>query len=272
MKHPQKKNAPEFLADPVEAYDRIGRVFGCISEVRRHYLRAVDAAVLSRIPTTAFSLLDVGTGDGRRALEIVNKTGINEIVLIEPSQGMAKRLPNSVEVWNLRAEDLDLTCQQVGGRRFDVITCLWNVLGHVTTHELRGRALVNLRSLLADNGSLFMDVVHRYNAKSYGWTKTAMRFLRDRAHFDGRSGDVTVRWDVDEVQCSTYGHVFTDPEVRTLAANAGLTIAERMVVDYDTGEERRFGFQGNLFYVLRRTSASASPSAPQTSSISSFVS
>ena len=59
--------------------------------------------------------------------------------------------------------------------------------------------------------------------------------------------------------------VFTDHEVRRLAAAAGLRIEERIVVDYDSGKVRRFAFEGNLLYVFHRSSRIDSSRAPHTS-------
>ena len=51
---------------------------------------------------------------------------------------------------------------------FDVITCLWNVLGHVREFENRVRAMRAMKKLLSPEGRCFIDVNHRYNARAYG--------------------------------------------------------------------------------------------------------
>ena len=132
-----------------------------------------------------------------------------------------------------------------------MIICLWNVLGHIPSAALRVQALSGLRALLSPRGVFFVDVNHRYNASSYGWPRTALRFLRDRLRPGEMNGDVTARWQFDGETCSTYGHVFTGREMEVLAETARLKISERLVVDYDSGKIRRFSFQGNLLYVFR---------------------
>ena len=59
------------------------------------------------------------------------------------------------------AEDLP------ANERFDVITCLWNVLGSVVDSDRRLRALKKMGSLLTEHGRLFVDVNNRYNARAW---------------------------------------------------------------------------------------------------------
>jgi 2-polyprenyl-3-methyl-5-hydroxy-6-metoxy-1,4-benzoquinol methylase len=241
------------VVDPVEAYDRLAPVFDALTERRNRYLRSIENLIVARVPADARSLIDVGAGDGSRAVRIANGAGIRQVVLVEPSVEMARRAGRG-EVWPVRAEALAVDDPRVAGRRFDVVTCLWNVLGHVRPEAARIEALRRMGLLATPRGRLFLDVTHRYNLRSYGFFRTVVRRLRDSLSFSERSGDVVASWALGESPCATYGHVFTDDEVRELAAAAGLVVEERRVVDYDTGQTRRWGFSGNLLYVMRRGS------------------
>lgn len=254
--------------DPVAAYSRLAPHFADFSSRRKRYLRGIEKCILSRISNNAKALLDVGAGDGSRALRIASEAGISDVVLIEPSKEMSAEAKGAAEVWNLRAEgmgDHRPLAQDGQARHFDVITCLWNVLGHVRGIEDRVRALRAMNDLLAPTGRCFLDVTHRYNLRSYGVFPTLARFIRDSIFYKGETADVTATWEVRDEAISTVGHVFTDREIRDAARAAGLEIEERIVVDYDTGKIRRFAFTGNLLYVLRRKSIIDSASAPQTS-------
>src|SRR5882757_3979090 len=123
-------NAP--VLDAIAAYDFVAPGYAELSERRRAYLDAVDAEILRLVPKGAASLIDVGAGDGRRALQIAKQAGIPQVVLVEPSEGMRQLIPAGVEVWDERMEALPEM-----GREFDVVLCLWNVLGHVPSRELR---------------------------------------------------------------------------------------------------------------------------------------
>jgi SAM-dependent methyltransferase len=259
----------EYFDDPVAAYDRIAPEYSAFSERRKAYLRAVEDLIVSRIREGAGSLLDVGAGDGSRAMRIAAAAAIKRVVLVEPSLGMSQDVPTTAELWRIRAEVLN---PDTISERFDVVTCLWNSLGHVVGHECRRRALSNIALLLTPTGKMFLDLNHRYNARSYGLTATSARWLKDALTYDLSHGDVTASWRVGGSCVSTYGHVFTHGEIMRLAQSAGLQLESRIVLDYENGSVRRWSWLGNLLYIFRRSSRMDSSSAPATSRISSCVS
>ncbi len=155
--------------------------------------------------------------------------------------------PADTPVWTMRAEDL-----RVAQTDFDIITCLWNVLGHIFPSVRRIEVLRQCARVLSPRGKLFVDVNHRYNARHYGALPTAVRFLHDRVFWSETNGDVVVAWNIGGTRCRTWGHVFTHGELRSLCLSAGLNIEKRFVVDYNTGEQRRRSLEGHLLYVLSR--------------------
>jgi 2-polyprenyl-3-methyl-5-hydroxy-6-metoxy-1,4-benzoquinol methylase len=226
--------------DAIAAYDFAAPGYRELSDRRRAYLDAVDAEILRRVPWGAASLIDVGAGDGRRALRIAGHAGLSRVVLVEPSQGMRQLIPAGVEVWDERMEAL----REVG-REFDVVLCLWNVLGHVPSRELRVAALRNLGRMCSAGGLVFLDVINRYNVAECGVGVVLRRFL------SSHGGDVPVKWRIVSGEVETRGHVFTAKEVTGLLQEAGLEVVERMVLNYRTGRREAWAFAGNLLYVLR---------------------
>ncbi len=271
--------SPANVLDPVAAYDRLAAVFPEIARKRERYLLSIEKLIIERIPSGSASLLDVGAGDGSRSMRIAKAAKLTDVVLLEPSKEMIKRAPIGFEVWPIRAEDLlsqdSILKTRERDKTFDNITCLWNVLGHIDDHAIRLRVLAKLGSMINSGGMIFLDVNHRYNAAAYGFFRTAVRILHDLVSPDIKNGDVVVGWRTpngSDHQCRTYGHVFTDAEVRQLVRSAGLSIEQRIVVDYDNGKTRRFAHQGNFLYVMRRgTSSSDSRNASQTSCTSCSV-
>ena len=247
--------------DPVAAYDKLAAEYAAFSQRRSRYLRAVENHIVLRIPAGAQSLLDIGAGDGSRAMRIAAAAKLPTVVLLEPSAGMAGAAASGAEHWRMRAEDLDPVAIS---QRFDVITCLWNVLGHVPQAS-RVRSLSAAARLLSDHGRLFLDVNHRYNARSYGWLATCARWLRDATLPSPQTGDVIASWSVGADRISTPGHVFRHREILGLAQQSGLEAIGRIVLDYEGGTLRHFPWRGNLLYVLRRSSRIESASAPATS-------
>lgn len=238
----------------MSAYDLLAPHYRAYSQTREGFLRAVDELVVSHIKGKARSLLDVGAGDGVRAEGIARACRIDRLVLAEPSPVMYDlcRRVAGAEVWQLRAEELPSS-----GPRFDAVTCLWNVLGHVASPHGRLEALRRMRSLLADEGLILLDVNNRYNARSYGRLITAARAAYDLFSPSETNGDVSFDWEIDGRRIRARGHVFTPAEVESLAVRAGLRVRERYVLDYETGERRRFVFRGQLLYVLERGPAAA---------------
>jgi SAM-dependent methyltransferase len=235
------------VLDPIAAYDRIAPVYARLADERGAYLDAIDRLIVAHIPPEAGSMLDIGCGDGARSARIAGAGRIGTLTLLEPSAAMRSRCPALATVWPMRAEDLP---GQDG--EFDIVTCLWNVLGHILPAAARVDALRQFARLVSPCGRVFVDVNHRYNTRHYGALATSARFLRDRFSPDGANGDVTVTWNVHGGPVSTTGHVFTHREFAALARDAGLRIEKRFVVDYATGELRRRNFEGHLLYILRR--------------------
>lgn len=258
----------EFV-DPVAAYDYIAPAYSDLSAQHCKYLAAIEELVVEQVPPESHSMLDIGSGDGARALRLAQRAGIKEVVLLEPSSIMRAKIPQDVEIWPIRAEEI---CDYAPskGRQFDVITCLWNVLGHIRSWDARVRVLHQICRSLSPQGSFFLDVQHRYNVRSYGIPKTVLRFLYDRVWPRVTNGDVVASWQLKETTCSTFGHVFTNSEILKMARKAGLKSIGHNVVDYQTGEIARLRFQGNLLYHFRRndTNDSAKPSTTTSTSAS----
>jgi 2-polyprenyl-3-methyl-5-hydroxy-6-metoxy-1,4-benzoquinol methylase len=240
------RNAGELL-DPVAAYDRVAPLYPRLRQERKAYLDAVERLVQAGIPAHSRSLLDAGAGDGARAWRIAQAAGLRDVVLLEPSAIMRSHCPAGATLRAMRAEDLRL---QPGS--FDVITCLWNVLGHIFPAAARVEVLRQFARLVSPAGRIFVDLNHRYNARHYGTLPTALRFFRDWVAPGETNGDVQVTWTMDGARCTTSGHVFTHAEFVAMARDAGLSVERRFVVDYASGEIRRRSFEGNLLYVLRR--------------------
>jgi len=265
----------EHFDDPVKAYSRLAPHYADLSRLREPYLRSIEKIIVSRIPPGSKSLLDIGGGDGIRTRRIASDGGIQRVILVEPSPEMAAPVEGIAEIWKIRAEDLGAYIGHAGALpnqndrenspSFAVVTCLWNVLGHVRGFENRLRVMRAMGDRLAPDGKCFLDVNHRYNFRSYGAIASAARFIRDFILYKETDADVVATWDLGGRSISTYGHVFTDREIRQLAFAAGLIVEERIVVDYERGKVRRFAFEGNLLYVFRRSSPIDSSSAPHTS-------
>ena len=231
---------------PIAAYDVFAPFYSGYAKTRAPYLRKVEDVVIAHAPK-AGSLLDVGAGDGSRALRIAQAADLRRIVLLEPSAGMRAQCPPGIEIWPHSASEI-----LESGLPFDVITCLWNVLGHLEGRQQRASALVQFRKMLAPQGMIFLDVSHRYNAASYGWGMTLLRMSGDFFLRSEKRGNVAVSWNAGKQIIRTTGHVFTHHEIKRLASSAGLKILRRWIISYESGRENKLPFRGHLLYQLAR--------------------
>lgn len=233
-------------------YDALALHYREYSDSKVAYLEAIDRLVIGRILPGTKSLLDVGAGDGVRAVRIAQARQIPTVVLAEPSEGMIAKCREQqvTDIWPVSAESLPDT-----GQRFEVITCLWNVLGHIPNHAARVRSLQSMRRLLAPEGVIFFDVNNRYNARSYGLLRTVGRMLYDFIRPSETNGDVSFDWHVDGKVIPSMGHLFTPGEVVRLIRESGLQMYHRYVVNYRTGRQGRFVFEGQLLYEVSRQGA-----------------
>jgi 2-polyprenyl-3-methyl-5-hydroxy-6-metoxy-1,4-benzoquinol methylase len=225
------------------AFDALAPYYSSLLETRCQYLQAVEAIIAARATGTR-SLLDIGSGNGIRALRIAGQARIQNVVLVEPSAGMQRHAPANAAIWKSSVSEISET------DNFDLITCLWNVLGHLEGAGERLSLLARLRKLLIPHGMFFLDVNHRYNARSYGCFWTASRFLRDLLLPSETNGDVITSWQAGRQRVQTRGHVFTHGELMSLFRAAGLEVEARWIIDYQTGTERKFSLFGNLLYQL----------------------
>jgi 2-polyprenyl-3-methyl-5-hydroxy-6-metoxy-1,4-benzoquinol methylase len=231
---------------PIAAYDAFAPFYSGYANARTPYLRRVEEIVIAHA-STASSLLDVGAGDGSRAMRIAQAAKLARVVLLEPSAGMRAQCPPGVEVWPYSALEVPETAEQ-----FDAITCLWNVLGHLEEPQQRASALFQIRKVLAPQGMVFLDVSHRYNAESYGWSMTLLRMAGDFFLRSEKRGDVPVTWKAGGQMIHTTGHVFTHREIKWVVRSAGLKILRRWIISYETARESKLPLRGHLLYQLAR--------------------
>ncbi len=236
------------MSPATDIYDRLAPHYREYAGRRAAYLEAVDRFVLENIPAGAESLLDAGAGDGVRGMALARARGIRRVVLCDPSAEMAARCRalGAADVWQVPIENLP-----ANGAGFDVILCLWNVLGHVGSSD-RTRALRRLRDVLTNGGVLLLDVNNRHNAAAYGWVRVAGRALIDRIAPDETRGDTTFEWRVGGESLPAKGHLFTPAEIEAAIAASGLRIVRRLAIDYATGARSRFAWKGHLVFMASK--------------------
>jgi len=228
-------------------YDAFAHHYRRYSEQKSAYIDSVNQLIVRRFGSVIGNMLDFGAGDGVRGMALAKDLACPRLVQGDISSEMLQRcrkLGAAAEVWDLNTSVLDRN------ENFDLIVCLWNVLGHVSGHEMRVSLLSQLRARLAPGGRICFDVNNRHN-HIYGRTRVLVRRFVDWLYPDSRRGDAVFEWKIDGISYPAYGHLFTFAEVSKLLASAGLIIDDWCTVDYLSGALGSRVDHGHLFFVVK---------------------
>ncbi len=148
-------------------YTQLGPSYREVALKRSDYNRAVDSLVtqLAQIKKNG-SWLDIGTGNGDRLLQLLERIGTApNVVCLEPSEFMYEeaksKLGSSALVVN---STLDAYSGQ-GNKKFSMVTALWNVIGHT---DNPAKFMKDAYAMLDQDGFLLFDANNRYNIRQYG--------------------------------------------------------------------------------------------------------
>ena len=233
-----------------EIYDHMAPYYRAYAEKKSAYINEVNAIICEYAPTGTKSMLDIGAGDGVRAVNVAQQIGVDHLVLLEPSREMAKLcqgLPVAA-VWNNTSDELP----DRHAVPFHLATAMWNVLGHIPNRTSRVRALKKTAALLAPGGRIILDVNNRHNASAYGTARVFARRVIDSILPDERRGDIEFFWTVEDRKIPAKGHLFTPREMAGIIRDAGLKISRIYAVDYMTGRRTENLTAGQLVYILER--------------------
>ncbi|MFI0263040.1 class I SAM-dependent methyltransferase [Streptomyces sp. NPDC017056] len=222
-------------------YDAYSRGYGTYLERHTRYFRAVEKEIAAAAGNRkGLALLDVGTGTGERLQRVVSEIRPDHVAAIDESPDMAalaqRNCPGAqVLAIPLAAPELPAALSA----KFDLVTCLSNVLGHIPRTQLVP-GLQQVRSLLKPGGAFVFDVNNRYNAVTYGPLSVMRNVARDCLLPGG--GDFTASYRSGEEVLHTPVHLFSPSEVARLLRASGFKVASLGFRDYATGQQRgRFG-------------------------------
>ena len=230
-------------------YSKFADCYNEYAAQKSAYLEAVNQFIKDESGSRK-EIIDVGSGDGKRAECIAKMLGTKDVTLVDNSDGMitlCKSLPN-ITVIESDVSDSNFKL----GQKYEIVLCLWNVLGHIPTNGKRMVAIKNLADLLKNDGFLFLDVNNRYNFSHYGFKAVAQNLLKDLLFPSESNGDFRLSINTKKERLETKVHVFTKREIEKLIKSAGLKIVNRQIINYKTGEKSRSHFGGQLVYKLAK--------------------
>jgi len=231
-------------------YNRIASYYRDYSHQKSAYLDSIDKIIINEVKKCD-NLLDIGSADGVRAYKIAKELNVKRLILLDNSKEMAKICAKSIkaEYW----------LKDIAGKgivnikdRFEVITCLWNVLGHIEGEKRRRIALVNMRNLLEENGVIFFDVNNRYNMIGYGLFSVIKNMIKDIFSPSENNGNFEFNFHFDGKEIPASVHLFNPLEIEKLIKNCDLKIVKRFYLNYKTGEQSKTPFSGQLLYKISR--------------------
>ena len=161
-------------------YDNISSTYDQVFKRRKNYLDSIDKEILNFLKSKMIeSILDVGIGDGRRSIKYITKLNFSQknFYGLEPSSKMyAKALHNFDEKRNILNKNLESYQTE---KKFDLIMCLWNVIGHVSNLE---KFIKKASQLTNVDGYFVFDYNNIYNLKEYGLRSFLFNLARSFLH------------------------------------------------------------------------------------------
>ena len=204
-------------------YDSIAPDYEVIASRRKAYLDAVDNIVKNSASQKNIRILDIGSGDGQRISKIFSTTQ-DEIWAIENSSEMFQILNRNSRVQRklfISIEDFMDTSV-----KFNLITSLWNVFGHIYDIEI---PLNVIKKQLNTDGKFIFDVNNPYNVKNYGYLAVLKNSIKIFLKMEPLTYNLNTGQNITSV-------FFRSPKTyKNLLRKAGFTKIEIRYIDYDNG-------------------------------------
>tara|TARA_Y100001954_G_C15829065_1_gene613928 strand:- start:14108 stop:14827 length:720 start_codon:yes stop_codon:yes gene_type:complete len=224
------------------AYNTLCSSYSSISLSRNAYCSSIDKLVLNYAGGTEY--LDIGSATGARLDNLRKSLNLPYVYSIEPSLDMYDKLRSysNIRPYHLSAQQYVPEFDQ----KFDCVTALWNVFGHIPSESLLHQSLTNIRKYMKPHSVLLFDVNNRHNYSSYG-VKALFRSTLDYFDFRRERGDTTIFLSQNNQKIPLYGHLFAISEVKTMLSQSGFSIKNIHYVNYNTGRVCSSRFLGQIF-------------------------
>lgn len=230
----------------IKFYNQYAPFYKEYSNIRKMYHSSIDNLIIQLI-SNKHSMLDIGSADGVRAISLAKELEIDDLYLIDSSPRMHKlylsKLRNAY-LADISEDELTIN------RKFDVITCLENVFGHMEDKESVITSLSNIKKLLNDNGDIFIDVHNRYNYKNYGILNVVKNIIKDLFVYRWGNGNFNIKVKYENNEIKGEVHIFNPLEFILLLRKVGIKINKIYFVDYSTGLISKNPFKGQMFLKL----------------------
>ena len=227
-------------------YDNLASGYRDYSLYRGAYLNTVDSVVKRHLKPD-YSIIDFGSGDGVRINNIA-KNITSKLCLVENSNNMLAKIKEQYPHALVSNQDFADVNFQTNGK-YDIATCLWNVLGHLGNKEQVLSGLKNIRKSIKPNGIVILDVNNRHNIAQYKW-KAIRNIIKDFFIYKFENGDIKFNISVNDKQIPSCVHIFDKYEIENLINMAGFEIKSKIYINYANGNIKKSALFGQLCYIL----------------------
>lgn len=233
-------------------YNLIEPVYADLVRNKTVYLDSVDSFLIDSLSNhRVLKFLDIGCGDGLRTLKLHKELDCNVTEGVDLSEGMiAKAKTNNDLLPGVTFYPIE-TLQDIRHDKSDLVTMLWNVLGHVH-EELRLEFLKEVRKKVRLGGYFFLDVNNFYYYR-YGRLRSLFRVIQDKLSPPKSfgSGDLFFHMNVGANQVSCSGHIFRPSEIVSLVKRSGFLVEKIKFIDYENGKLSDFYYSGQISILCR---------------------
>jgi len=227
-------------------YDNLAAGYRNYSQSRTLYLNAVNSIVKKYLKPNC-SIIDFGSGDGVR-INSITKNITSKLCLVENSDNMLKKIKDQYPYALVLSQDFTNINFHTDDK-YDIATCLWNVLGHLDNEQRILTGLKNIRQSVKQHGIVILDVNNRHNISQYKW-KAVRNIINDCFAYKFENGDIKFNITIDGQKIPSCVHIFNKYEIEKLIKASGFDIKSRFYVNYGNGNIENLALFGQLCYIL----------------------
>jgi SAM-dependent methyltransferase len=238
--------------DSAEYYRQISSDYTSVSKLRGTYNQSINGLIkplVDQILSRNGRWLDVGSGDGKRILDLCGGSK-PDLTSVEPVMEFVAQIKKNLPFANIFHGTLGEFRNSVRskGHKFELISCLWNVVGHTSDPK---SFFLDLADLLSNEGTLVLDVNNRLNVSQYGFKNVARNIWR------AVLGDDWTRFlfpTPSPTGSSTTLTLLSSPgEIETFLKEADLVVQRRFFVSYRDGKVYSSGWwKGQMYIEVKR--------------------
>jgi len=229
-------------------YNKLASNYRQISREKKDYLSSIDSLIVSILNKTD-SIVDLGSGDGVRIAKLAKKLQAKKVVLVDNSNKMLKLSEKIPRVKVVKNSIVNFQ----PGNRFDAVTCLWNVLGHVEPFSDIRKVFGNVDdNLLKKRGLLFLDVNNKYNASAYSAFLVIKNIAKDVLTPFFKEEYIRFCKKVLGEEIKMKVHFFNPYEIEGYLKGTKLRVVRKFYVNYNNGSLEKVFWRGQVFYVIEK--------------------